>query len=302
MTDVLALRLAGPDDVTALYDLVRVTQLAERGEVESSPEEIAADLTRPACRNWIHETPTGRVDAAVGIEKVAGEAAVFGWTMVRPGQGDEWVAPLLDVALQQARELDAAAPLHIFVAASNAAKRAVYEAGGGTGVRRFLRLVMDVSAGVPALEPLPDVSIRAIRDSEQADLRAIYGVLEPAFLEHFGAAPSTYEQWVEARSSAELLDRSLWWLATVGGEPAGGLIGRLNPGRGWVEEVGTLPAFRGRGLARRLLLAAFTEFRARGFDQVGLGVDATNPTGAVGLYESIGMHRTHEWICYEFTP
>jgi mycothiol synthase len=133
------------------------------------------------------------------------------------------------------------------------------------------------------------------------DLHAIYHVLETAFREHFGAAPATYDEWIEARSSAGLQDRSLWWLATVGGEPAAGLIGRPNPRRGWVEEVGTLPAYRGQGLARDLLLVAFGEFRVRGYDQVGLGVDATNPTGAVGLYESLGMRRTHEWICYEFT-
>ena len=53
-----------------------------------------------------------------------------------------------------------------------------------------------------------------------------------------------------------------------------------------------MAAFRRRGLARALLLTSFTEFLGRGYDQVGLAVDATNPTGAVGLYESLGMRRS----------
>lgn len=302
MPDVLTLRPAGPADAAAVYDLVCVTEIADRGEVESNVEEIAADLVRPATRYWVHEAPSGRIDAAVAVEKVAGEAAIFGSLWVRPGQDDEWLAPLLDMARRQAAELDSTMPLHAFVAASSPAKCARYEAAGGSPVRSFLRLVRDVSAGLPAVELAPGISIRVVRDGGLADLRAIYDVLEPAFLEHFGAAPATYEQWIDARSSPGLLDRSLWWLATVDGEPAAALIGRRNPGRGWVEELGTLAAFRRRGLARALLLTSFTEFLGRGYDQVGLAVDATNPTGAVRLYESLGMRRSHEWVCYEFTP
>ena len=126
------LRPAGPADAAAVYDLVCVTEIADRGEVESNVEEIAADLVRPATRYWVHEAPSGRIDAAVAVEKVAGEAAIFGSLWVRPGQDDEWLAPLLDMARRQAAELDSTMPLHAFVAASSPAKCARYEAAGGS--------------------------------------------------------------------------------------------------------------------------------------------------------------------------
>jgi ribosomal protein S18 acetylase RimI-like enzyme len=48
-----------------------------------------------------------------------------------------------------------------------------------------------------------------------------------------------------------------------------------------------------------LLLQAFKEFRARGFREVGLGVDAASLTGATRLYESVGMRVTAQFDIYE---
>jgi mycothiol synthase len=50
-----------------------------------------------------------------------------------------------------------------------------------------------------------------------------------------------------------------------------------------------IPAFRKRGLGSALLLHAFAGLYARGERRMGLGVDATNETGATRLYESAGM-------------
>jgi ribosomal protein S18 acetylase RimI-like enzyme len=63
-----------------------------------------------------------------------------------------------------------------------------------------------------------------------------------------------------------------------------------------------LREFRGRGLGRALLLTAFAEFHRRGERKVSLGVDASNPSGAVALYESVGMSTHHQAALYEFVP
>ncbi|MGW4487577.1 GNAT family N-acetyltransferase [Amycolatopsis sp. NPDC004368] len=60
---------------------------------------------------------------------------------------------------------------------------------------------------------------------------------------------------------------------------------------GWTEvsAVCTHPAFRGQGLATRLMRAVATNIRARG-DEVFLHVVSTN-TGAIALYERLGFSR-----------
>ena len=58
---------------------------------------------------------------------------------------------------------------------------------------------------------------------------------------------------------------------------------------GWIGSLGTRRAWRKRGLASALLVASMRAFQAAGLEYAGLAVDAENPTGALGLYESLGF-------------
>jgi ribosomal protein S18 acetylase RimI-like enzyme len=88
-------------------------------------------------------------------------------------------------------------------------------------------------------------------------------------------------------------------LAAMAGErfsaPAG-------DGTGWTEvsAVCTDPAFRGQGLATRLVRAVAARIRARG-DEVFLHVVETN-TAAVALYERIGFSRLATIEVTRLTP
>jgi mycothiol synthase len=62
---------------------------------------------------------------------------------------------------------------------------------------------------------------------------------------------------------------------------------------------GVRPRWRRRGLAFALLLHAFAEFRSRGFDRVGLGVDAESTTAALELYERAGMRVVKQQATFE---
>lgn len=57
----------------------------------------------------------------------------------------------------------------------------------------------------------------------------------------------------------------------------------------YVAYVGTLPGYRGRGLATNLLAHTLHACRAAGFDSSSLDVDTANPTGALGIYERAGF-------------
>jgi ribosomal protein S18 acetylase RimI-like enzyme len=57
----------------------------------------------------------------------------------------------------------------------------------------------------------------------------------------------------------------------------------------YVAYVGTLPGYRGRGLATHLLAHTLRACRAAGFDTASLDVDTQNPTGALGIYERAGF-------------
>jgi ribosomal protein S18 acetylase RimI-like enzyme len=63
-----------------------------------------------------------------------------------------------------------------------------------------------------------------------------------------------------------------------------------------VALVGTLRAYRKRGIASALLVRAMTKGRAAGYATASLGVDADSLTGAVGVYEQVGFAIEHTSI------
>ncbi len=86
------------------------------------------------------------------------------------------------------------------------------------------------------------------------------------------------------------------WLAvsTEGGdmEPCGTIQGiRATPKYGAIQNVGIVPAHRGRGLGTALIYAALAGFQQIGLSRVYLEVTAQND-GAVRLYKRLGFRRT----------
>ena len=57
-----------------------------------------------------------------------------------------------------------------------------------------------------------------------------------------------------------------------------------------IGDLAVRKPWRGRGIGRALLLAAFQTLRERGQSVVRLMVDAQNVTNAVRVYEAAGMH------------
>lgn len=77
------------------------------------------------------------------------------------------------------------------------------------------------------------------------------------------------------------------------GRLVGVLIGsQIAPGAGHIGQISVLPAHQGRGLARRMINSALTEYVRRGFDSVSLAVTSENAS-ALHLYESCGFRTIH---------
>jgi len=82
-------------------------------------------------------------------------------------------------------------------------------------------------------------------------------------------------------------------------EPAGTLVGTelagsdTAPAGSYVSYIGVLQSARGRGVAKALLRTIIADAAQRGRDRVGLEVDADSPTGADGLYVSMGWETSY---------
>jgi mycothiol synthase len=150
-------------------------------------------------------------------------------------------------------------------------------------IRTFFRMLIDLDAEPPASTWPQGFSVASLAAGEE---RELYQVLEDAFVDHWGHTERTYEVWLRTH----VIEHDVCFLVRTNGDIAAGALCRSEQfGMGWVDVLGTRREFRRKGLGDALLRHAFRELYRRGARQVGLGVDAENPTGATRLYERAGM-------------
>ncbi|CAA9373947.1 MAG: hypothetical protein AVDCRST_MAG21-909 [uncultured Nocardioidaceae bacterium] len=146
-----------------------------------------------------------------------------------------------------------------------------------------LRLPDDVEL---APVPLPEGVV--IRAAQPAEYAAVWQVVEDAFNEWPNREPNSFEDW-----SAEVVRRpgfEPWQLlvAADGSQIVGACFVLLNDDKeSWVQQLAVRRDSRGLGLGRALLTEAGRVTRERGAGLLELNTDSR--TGALGLYEHVGM-------------
>ncbi|WP_402371563.1 GNAT family N-acetyltransferase [Isoptericola rhizosphaerae] len=174
--------------------------------------------------------------------------------------------------------------------------------------------------------PVPDVtldgSLRLVPFAPELDDAARLAHND-AFRDHWGSEPRTAEQWTSYRTAfmpgwsflvldeapdvdALLADPDTdaeTAAALRAGEPL--VVGYQMADRfdedfavrgysfGYTSLLGTRRAYRGRKAALAALAAALRAMAADGMEYASLGVDTANPSGAHGMYASLGYEFTH---------
>ncbi|NUR83739.1 MAG: GNAT family N-acetyltransferase [Nonomuraea sp.] len=174
------------------------------------------------------------------------------------------------------------------------------EGAGLTRSRLFADMGRDLAAELPPVT-VP-AGVEFVTWTPALDEGAME-VRNAAFRDHWGSVPHTRESWRHFQVGAGFVP-SLSFLALAGGRPVSLVITHDRGATAWIHIVGTLREWRGKGVAGGLLAHALAAFRAAGYGTAGLAVDATNPTGAVRVYERAGFVVTREHAAYtrEFRP
>lgn len=154
----------------------------------------------------------------------------------------------------------------------------------------MVRPTLDEVAGVP----MPDgLELRPVTPDQ---LPALWRANREAFRDHWGGSDESEAAMHRFFDQPEN-DPALWLVAWDGDEIAGGILNTIRPEqnaelgilRGWLDSVFTRRPWRRRGLARALIARSLVLLREHGMTSAALGVDADNPTGALGLYEEAGF-------------
>lgn len=156
----------------------------------------------------------------------------------------------------------------------------------------------DLSRDLEAPSLLPEgLELRRYDDEVDAAMREAHN---EAFLDHPNFTPWTeamWKQWVSGSRnfrphlSFVVVDRARpdVVVAYLQSNEYDAYFAQTGRREAYVGKVGTLRAYRGRGLAGMLLSHALNEYRAAGYDEASLDVDSDNPTGALGVYRRAGF-------------
>ena len=126
-----------------------------------------------------------------------------------------------------------------------------------------------------------------VRPFEPADAADAHAVIEDAFAEWITRERSTLEAWSVENLQREGSDPGHHVVATHDGEIVGVSVVHDSGNASWVHQLAVRRDRRGLGLAQELLAASFEAARGRGRPRSMLGTDSR--TGALGLYERLGM-------------
>jgi mycothiol synthase len=302
------MRLRSPtlDDAAAIAAAMNELGASLHGGVEVGETEVrlwmeAPDFD-PEHDALVAEADDGSIAVYGDLSDPSGQGRVI-WldVSIRPGAPEPAGGELLDALEHRAAALLApTGRLKAYVHERDAVLGGLLAARGYGVVRHSFRMEADLSSE-PVAPAWPDgITVRTFRPGD--DDRRVYEVQEETFADQYDHEPLSYEEW-RHWSFGDTFDPELWFLAEDGDELAGILLGRSSRSGdetlGWVSVLGVRRPWRRRGLGRALLLHTFRELRARGKPRAGLGVDGSNPTGAVRLYEQAGMRVVRSYDHWE---
>ena len=277
-------------DARAVFEVMAAQEAHDLGHVEIEEADIVADWQRPS-----YDVSAGTVgvldgDRLVAYAEMMGGAR--GDAAVHPEHRGRGIGTALARWMQERARAAGQPEIGMPVPRGSDGDR-LLEALGYHVRWESWELALPEGATIPD-RPLP--AGHAVREANPEDHEACWQVTEDAFLEWSDRDRTPYDDFL-----ATVVGRPGFapWNLRVATDPAGEVVGVTHVvltggGEGYVHKIATRREHRGRGIAQAMLVDAFAAAREHGATRSGLSTDSR--TGALGLYEKVGMRVTATWV------
>lgn len=180
---------------------------------------------------------------------------------------------------------------------------ALLTAHGFHADRYFYRMERDLSQPIAERPLPPDLTFTTWTPDLDEAMRLAFN---DSFRDHYGFMPMDENLWRRFFTGKETFRADLTTLAVHADQVIGFCMSSVDTFRneqqgrleGVMEDIGVIRGWRKRGIASALIVAAMQRFRDAGLDYAMLSVDTENPTGALGLYETLGFRAVRRGVNY----
>ena len=277
------------DDAHAVFEVMAAQEAVDLDEVMIEEADIVGDWAQPS------------VDLATSTVGVFDGDQLIAYGEVGPaGRCDAAVHPD-----HRGRGIGTAIARWMQV---NARQRGIAEIGmpvpqGSAGDRLLEALGYRVrweswGLELPEGASIPDRSLPpgyVVREADPSEYEQCWTVQEDAFLEWSERERSSFEDWLAGTTGRPGFEP---WNIRVVTDAAGEVVAmawvQLGEKSAFIARLATRRDERGRGLAQALLVDSFRAGREHGAARSELSTDSR--TGALSLYEKVGMVVTSTWV------
>ena len=286
----LTARALAQADARAVFEVIAAAELLDVGEVVIEEADIIGDWQRPSFDVGAQTIGVFDGDHLVGYGELS-------WAdrcdaAVHPGYRGRGLGTALARWIQATARAAGSRIVGMPVPAGSPGEALLRALGYH---QRWSSWVLQLPEGRDiASQPLPPGYSLRIATSEQ-DRIAAWQVVEDAFLEWSDRERTSYADW-----AAMIVDRPGFepWNLRLAIDPDGVVVGvsvvLLADECGFIDKLAVRKDLRNLGLARALLADSFAAARAHGATRSELSTDSR--TGALSLYEKVGMVVTSTWV------
>jgi mycothiol synthase len=277
-------------DAHAVFEVMAAQELLDVGSVEIEEADIVGDWSRPS-----HDLEASSVGVFDGTRLVGYAEAVGadrGDAAVHPDYRGRGIGTALAAEMQGLARKKGASVVGMPVPEGSPGDRLLESLGYRIRWNSWL-LELPEGAAVPE-RPLPPGHQLAVAEPDQ--YREVWTVVEDAFLEWSVRERETFEDF-----EASVMGRPGFepWHLRVVLDPSGVVVGvsflQVNEdGFCFVSRLAVRHDQRRQGLAQALLVDSFRAGREHGATRFQLSTDSR--TGALGLYEKVGMVVGSTWV------
>lgn len=208
---------------------------------------------------------------------------------------------IFSLALKRARDEHPDWQLWLGVHKKDDRFREVLERRGFSILRKYWLMEMNLdeitSFNLPADHSIVEVNIH-----ERGEREKFWQIHQDSFGKHFGFKERSFDDWSELLLRNAETMRIRVWLLMIQGEATGFVETSeelIHEDTGYVAGLGVRQGFQGRGFGEILLRFAISHESSLGRRKLALNVDTGNESGALRLYEKVGMKPISEWHQYE---